>query len=462
MQRSKSNKVFSYRDIQQISGDRSRKVHFIGIGGVSMYSLARLTIEEGAAVSGSDREKNGRIISIGHLGAETFVGHCEENVSGADLVVYSHAISQDNPELEEAKRLGIPSVSRAEYLGALMFGYRNRIGVSGSHGKSSTVAMLDAIFSYAKCAPTTLSGADLPIGEPIRIGGGSFMIYEACEYKDSFHRFSPTVAVALNLELDHTDYFSSLDEIKDSFAKALGRATKFALISGDDENLQNIVKDINTKVITFGSGEHNHYRYDVTSFKDVGFNFSLFRGGVKIGNFEINIPGAFNLHNATAAIVVALECGIDVKTVAEAISLYKGIPRRLEFIGQRLGRPVYYDYAHHPTEIKASLDALRMITHAPLTVVFKPHTYSRTKSLWNEFCGSLSEADHIILTDIYPAREEAIEGVSSERLAESIGSKAVYCQDNDVIKYIDLYTKGAIVLMGAGDVEEIKRNILKF
>lgn len=462
MQKSKSKKGLSYCEIQQISCDRSRRVHFIGIGGVSMYSLARLTIDEGAAVSGSDRENSDRINSLGLLGAKTFVGHSEKNIAGADLVVYSHAISPDNPELKEAKRLGISSVSRAEYLGALMLGYHNRIGVSGSHGKSSTVAMLDAIFSYAKCAPTTLSGANLPIGEPIRGGGRSFMIYEACEYKDSFLRFSPTVAVALNLELDHTDYFGSLDEIKASFVKALSRATNFALISGDDENLQSILKDINTKVITFGGGEHNHYRYDITSFKDVGFSFSLFRGGVKIGNFEINIPGAFNLHNATAAIAVALECGIDVQTITEAISLFKGIPRRLEPIGQRLGRSVYYDYAHHPTEIKASLDALRMLTRAPLTVVFKPHTYSRTKSLWNELCSSLSEADHILLTDIYPAREEAIEGISSERLAESIGSKAIYCQDNDVIKYIDLYTKGVIVLMGAGDVEEIKRNILKF
>ena len=451
----------SYRIIREISSDPDRTLHFVGIGGVSMYSLARLTLDRGARVRGSDREDSSRLSALRMLGAEVFIGHRAENVSGADLLVYSHAISQDNPELLEARRLKIPTISRAQYLGALMLGYKNRIGISGSHGKSSTTAMLDLIFSYAKADPTTLSGADLTVGEPIRLGSDSLMIYESCEYKDSFLRFAPTISVALNLELDHTDYFADLEAIKHSFTKALGRAEKFALINGDYTNLTDIASRINTKVISFGASEQNTYRYVITSFKEVGFSFTLLRNGIKIGDFELNIPGSFNVANATAAIALSLEYGIDATTISEALALYRGIPRRLEYIGNRFARPVFYDYAHHPTEIKASIDALKMHTGSPLTVIFKPHTYSRTASLWNELCDSLSEADHILLTDIYPAREEPIEGINSFRLAEEIGAKAKYCKDEEILTNLDFYTSGAIVLMGAGDLEEIKRNILK-
>lgn len=460
-QTSKNRDKISFEALRRITEDSSSTVHFVGIGGVSMYSLARLAMLSGARITGSDRESSERTRALLLLGVRVTIGHAPENVKGASLVVYTHAIASDNAELLEAARLGIPMVTRSEYMGALMTKYQGRIGVSGSHGKSSTVAMLDAIFSYAKCSPTVLSGSDLPIGEPIKMGSNSLMIYEACEYKDSFLKFSPTISVGLNLELDHTDYFESLDDMKTSFAKALGKATKLSVISGDDENLKRIIKNVKAKVVTFGSGENNDYRYSITSFKDCGFEFSISRFGNVIGNFEINIPGVFNVHNATAAIVVALEYGLDVDTVAEAISLYGGISRRLELIGTRYGRQVYYDYAHHPTEIAASINALKMLTHEPLTVIFKPHTFSRTKSLWGELRYSLSLADYLILTDIYPAREEAIEGISSERLAEEIGNTAKYCNDSDVVRTVDFNTHGAIVLMGAGDLQEIKKEILK-
>jgi UDP-N-acetylmuramate--alanine ligase len=302
MHTSNFDKSLSYKEIADISYDRGKTVHFVGMGGVSMYSLAGLTADRGARVQGSDREDSPRLFSLRLSGAELFIGHIGENVRGADLVVYSHAILPDNPELTEAKRLGIPTVSRAEYLGALMLGYKSRIGVSGSHGKSSTTAMLDLIFSYAGTSPTTLSGADLTIGGPLRLGSDGLMIYEACEYRDSFLRFCPTASIALNLELDHTDYFDDLEELKHSFAKAFGRATEFALINGDDQNLKDIADKIKARVITFGASEGNTYRYMITSFKQVGFDFSVLRNGVKLGDFELNIPGVFNIANATAAI----------------------------------------------------------------------------------------------------------------------------------------------------------------
>lgn len=439
--------------------ERGGNIHFVGIGGVSMYSLARLCLARGITVTGSDREESDRTKELQLLGASVFIGHSSENVRDVSLVVYTHAIDRDNPEIRTAYDLGIPTVTRSAFLGVLMMGYKSRIGVSGSHGKSTTVAMLDCIFSHAGRNPTTLSGADLPIGEPVRLGGSGLLIYEACEYKDSFLDFSPTVAIALNLELDHTDYFSDIDALKSSFASALGRASRRVIINADDGNLLDVAKSLRKPPVSFGGTDQNEYSYSITSFKPQGYEFDLCRFGSRLGSFELNIPGEFNVHNATAAIIAALEDGIDVSTVAEAISSFRGIPRRLEYIGSRFGRKIYYDYAHHPTEISATIGALKSLTGTQITVIFKPHTYSRTKSLWREFASSLSLADHIVLSDIFPARESEIPGVSSARLAEFIGNKAKYLPDSKIIEYIDLCTNGTIVLMGAGDLENIKKDI---
>ena len=456
----KGHNCVPYNVIRDISKNKERLVHFIGVGGVSMYSLARLTHLFGATISGSDRDESTRLQELRLLGARINVGHSEDNVRGADLVVFSQAIGMDNPEILYATRHGIPIVSRAEYLGALMLDYSTRIGISGSHGKSTTTAMLDLIFSHAGVDPTVLSGSELPIGSPFRVGSKGAMIYEACEYKDSFLRFTPTISVALNLELDHTDYFADINALKLSFKRALDRADDFALVNCDDENLRSIINDIKTKVITFGSSEGSDYRYSITAFRDGGFDFTVSRFGNVLGHFELNVPGAFNVSNATAAIAVAIEYGIDVCLIREAIGSYSGIAGRLEYIGKRYGRPVFYDYAHHPTEISASINALKIYTRQPLTVVFKPHTFSRTKSLWREFCDSLSLADHLIITDIFPARESPIEGISSERLAADIYN-ALYCPDEHILSAIDLYTQGTIVLMGAGNYDKIKKEILK-
>ncbi|MBQ8302308.1 MAG: UDP-N-acetylmuramate--L-alanine ligase [Clostridia bacterium] len=456
-----ANQNISFERIRRIADDKTATVHFVGVGGVSMYSLACLTMLSGARVTGSDREAGERTDTLIMKGAKISIGHSTDNVEGASLVVYTHAIGEDNVELWEARRLGIPTVNRAEYMGAMMLRYKNRIGISGSHGKSTTVAMLDMIMAYAGVNPTVLSGASLSVGEPLKVGSEGLMIYEACEYKDSFLRFSPTVSLGLNLELDHTDYFNSIEEMKHSFSKALGKATAFSVISGDDENLRRILPSIKAKTVTFGCRENNDYRYSITSFCDRGFEFALSKFGNTVGRFELNVPGVFNVHNAVAAAVVALEYGIDVEVIKDALRDFRGIPRRLEFIGKRRGRAIYYDYAHHPTEIAASINALRMLNHEPVTVVFCPHTYSRTKSLWQELRRSLTLADSVVLTEIYPAREEPIEGVTSERLACDIGRTAVFLPDGEIIEYIDRATDGIIVLMGAGDLEKIKKEIIE-
>ena len=460
-QSQRGNKVPSYDRLRAIACDPDATVHFVGVGGISMYSLARLTMLLGAGVSGSDRAENERTSELLLLGAKIKIGHSPDNIGAVDLVVRTHAVGEDNPELRAAVSRGIIIVSRAEYMAALMLDYSYRIGVSGSHGKSTTVAMLDCIFTRAMRRPTVLSGANLSHGEPFRIGDKGLMIYEGCEYKDSFLKFMPDIAVGLNLELDHTDYFADIDALTDSFIRALGRAKQFALISGDDPNLQKVKQNLPCRVVSFGSGDNNDYRYFITSFNEVGFDFSISRFGSCVEEFKLNIPGVFNLHNATAAIAVALECGIDTEIIKEAISSYRGIEGRLEYIGDRHGRQVYYDYAHHPTEIRATVNALKMLTGRPVTAVFKPHTFSRTKSLWSDFVGALSVSDYTIITDIFPAREEPIEGISSQRLASDIGGRALYCPDNDVADALDRYTSGVILLMGAGDFKEIRKRTLK-
>ena len=458
--KSREEVKLSFDKLRKITESTASRIHFVGIGGVSMYSLARLAMLGKARVSGSDREDSERTRELAELGADVTIGHSAETVKGATVVVYTHAIPSATIELITAASLGIPTVTRAEYMGALMMGYKNRIGVSGSHGKSTTVSMLDAIFTAAMSDPTVLSGAELPVGEPLKVGSDSLMIYEACEYKDSFLRFAPTISVGLNLELDHTDYFSGIGEMKDSFRKALGKATAFSVINGDDENFRPIIPTVKTKVVTYGMGERNKYRYSITSFKECGFEFTVSLFGEPIERFELNIPGVFNVGNAVAAIVVALEFGIDSKIIAEAIAAYRGIPRRLEYVGDRFGRRVFYDYAHHPTEMRASINAVKMLTHDLVTVVFKPHTYTRTKRLWEDFRMALSLADHVILTDIYPAREEPIEGITSEKMAREVGERATYCKDDSVVASLDLKTHGVIIVMGAGDLESIKNDIL--
>lgn len=452
-------KRLTIEKIKSIVEGRDAKIHFMGVGGVSMYSLAAIMLRRGVAVSGSDLVESERTRKLRELGANVFIGHSGAQLYGAGLAVYSHAISSENPEMLTAKNLGTPLASRAEFMGYVMTKYKEKIGVSGSHGKSTTVAMIDSIFSYAARQADVLSGAELPSGEPYKIAGGETLIYEGCEYKDSFLSFSPDVFVGLNLELDHTDYFKDIGALRASFVKAMNMASRLVILNGDDKELSLVLREVKKKLVTFGESEHVDYRYRITEFKKRGFGFEILKKGASVGKFEINIPGVFNVQNATAAITLALECGLDSSTIAKGISEYKGIRSRIERAGEHLGRAVYYDYAHHPTEISSVINAIKMETQDEVTVVFKPHTYSRTKSLWEDFRSSLSLADHLIMTDVYPAREAPIAGVNSRKMAEEIGERAIFCEDSRVASAIDRFTAGAIVIMGAGGLEEIKKSV---
>lgn len=428
-----------------------------------MASIAELSILSGAKVSGSDRHLGERTHHLSSIGAKVDAGHSRENITpDMDFVVYSSAIPEDNPELIRAGELGIPTLTRAGFLGGLMADYSRKIGVSGTHGKSTVTAMLDAIFTLAGQNPTTLAGEDLPgTDSSLRVGGKENLIYEACEYKESFKMFTPSIAVALNMEMDHVDYYKDEKSLKTAFATALSRATDFALVNEDDENLFRIKKKITTRLITFGSNESADYCYSIISFADRGYTFSLRKKGRTLGIFRLPMLGAFNVVNATAAAIVALECGIKIQVIADALKNFGGIKRRLQHVGTHHGRDVIYDYAHHPTEIRASINTIKMAYPGELTVVFKPHTYSRTQYFWRDFRSALELADYIILTDIYPAREEPIFGVTSENLAKAIGQRAIYVPDRQVIETIDLHTYGTIIVMGAGDLSEIKDDLIR-
>lgn len=435
-------------------------VYFIGIGGSSMNALARLSRDLGYSVLGSDLTASDNTAALAYLGIRVIIGHDTAAVALADLVVYSHAIPDTDPELTAADEQGTVTVTRAEYMGALMLRYSRRIGISGTHGKSTVTALTEAIFTAAGDRPTALSGASLStVKDSYLAGDTKLLVYEACEYRDSYHSFSPTVAVALNLELDHTDYFENIEVLKASFSTALSRADGFAVINDDDGNLAAVADSLTVPTVRFGSRHTADYQYLITAFLDPGYRFSVICRGRSLGEFSTPMRGVFNLSNVTAAIAVTAELGVDTDVIRRTVADFRGISRRLEHIGYYHGRDVFYDYAHHPTAVAASINALRDSSPDGITLIFRPHTYSRTAHLWEDFRAALSLADRIILTDIYPARENPVAGVSSPRLAAAIGSRAVYAPVDRVTEYLD-HTRGTIIIMGAGELDGVKKKII--
>ena len=447
------------RQILDIISNGGGRVHFIGVGGVSMCSLFCLSRHFGIAASGSDRGCTKVTRALMDSGEDIYVGERKKLREDTKLVVYSHAISREHPERTFARENGIREVSRAEYMGALMQCYENRIGVSGSHGKSTVTAMISKIFSDAELKPTTLSGASLFNSElPFSIGSLDYLIYEGCEYKDSFLSFSPTLAVFLNMELDHTDYFADEDMLSSSFSRAMQRSLR-VIVNRDDEALFSAALKSGKPLVSFGNGENADYRYEIISDEPRNMSFRLFRKNEELGTVSISMLGLFNISNAAAALTAAIESGIDFKTAAKSLSTFSGIERRLEKIGEYKERALYFDYAHHPTEIKASINAIKSAGNGKVTVVFRPHTYSRTQALWENFKSALSEADSAVILDIDAVRERGIDGISSEMLANEIGG--IYCHSEAEIEAILEKTRGDIILMGAGEVEKIKKCLTK-
>ena len=460
--------VFMYK----IDFNHPCHVHFIGIGGISMSGLAEILMKEGFTVSGSDNKESSLTDHLTDKGAVIFYGHKASNIiDGINVVVYTAAIHEDNEEFMEAKRQGLPMLSRAELLGQLMTNYDTPIAVSGTHGKTTTTSMLSHIFLAGDMDPTISVGGILKaIHGNIRVGSSGLFVTEACEYTNSFLHFFPKISVILNIDADHLDFFKDLDDIRHSFrlfAELLPEDGTL-VINGDIENLSYITDGLACRVVTFGREASLDYSASDIQYDEQGnASFDLIRHGIPSGHVTLSVGGEHNVYNALSAIAVADLLGVSAETIQEGLLSFHGTDRRFEYKGEFNGITVIDDYAHHPTEIEATLKSAAHYPHRELWCIFQPHTYTRTKALFDEFAQALSHTDHLILADIYAARETDTLGISSEQLARaaaSYGCDAIYLPSFDEIeKYVRDHCQSGdlLITMGAGDVVNIGEDLLK-
>ena len=447
------------------------KVHFIGIGGISMSGLAELLLSEGFKVSGSDRAPSELTEKLIEFGAEIFYGQRGDNIGeDVDIVVYTAAIRPDNPEYARAVELGKPMLTRAQLLGQVMCNYKKAVAISGTHGKTTTTSMITGILLNEGCDPTVSVGGMLDIiGGNFKIGSSDIFVTEACEYTNSFLDFYPTVGIILNIEEDHLDFFKDIDDIRNSFSKFAGLIPSDGLlvINADIDNYEEITKDLKCKVVTVSCHKDADYTAEDISYNELGnpeFT-AVLPDGRKI-RIKLSVPGEHNIGNALAAIAAAYSMNVSDSAVMNGLADFKGTDRRFQKLGEVGGVTVIDDYAHHPTEIKATLEAAKRYPHKKLYLVFQPHTYSRTKSLFDDFANALAKADTVILADIYAARETDNLGVSSALLAKSInelGTEALYFSTFDEIENYLLQncsTGDLLITMGAGDIVKVGKSIL--
>lgn len=455
-------------------GDRLGKhIHLIGIGGISMSAIAEILLKHGHKVSGSDMNDSKILDRLRKHGAEIFIGHHKDNIQNPDLVVYTAAIKENNPERMAARELGIPQIDRAEMLGIIMKNYKKAIAVAGSHGKTTTTSLLSLIMEYSNLDPTILVGGELDeIGGNIKIGNSEHFITEACEYVESFLKFYPFIGIILNIDEDHLDYFKDLNHIKEAFKKfaCLIPAEGFLIANGDDKNVQDVISNINCNVITYGIINDSNFIAKDIHFTEEGYPiFKVEYDGKNIGTFGLNIPGKHNVYNALASIATAYILGVDPSDIEKHIKKFRGIHRRFDILGEVKGCKIVDDYAHHPAEIRATLEAAKNYPHHKVWCIFQPHTYTRTKALLDDFAHSFNDADHIIITDIYAAREIDTGEIHSKALWKKIKEAnphgdVIYMKDfEEIAQYIynHMESNDLVLTMGAGDVYKIGEKILK-
>lgn len=433
--------------------NKVKKIHMIGIGGSGMCPLAQILHSKGYLLSGSDNNESNPLNIIKSLGIKVFMGQKAENVNGAELIVYSAAISQDNPEIVEAKRLGIPLMERSELLGAITRKFDEVIGVCGTHGKTSTSSMITQILYINNYDPSAVIGGLLPIINSYgRAGESEYMVCESCEFVDTFLQLSPDTAVLLNIDNDHLDYFKTMDNLVASFKKFVFM-TKVAIINGDDELVKKAVNGYEGKIITFGFDNSNDFYAENIKKGKFGMQFDLCFNNDKI-HIELNVPGKHNVYNALAAFATTYHYGLSAEQIKKGIESFGGAGRRFEKLGVFNGFVLADDYAHHPTEIKATLSAAKELGFKRVIAVFQPFTYSRTEKLKYEFIEALSIADKVVLTPIMGSREINKTGIKSEDLAEKlIDCTCVQTFDDVKNLIIEIAGKDDIVItMGGGDI----------
>lgn len=456
----------------QINFQNPIHIYFIGIGGISMSGLAEILLTEGFTISGSDRAPSDLTHILTQCGASVYYGQREENITpDIDLIVYTAAIKPDNPELTAAGRLNIPTLTRAQLLGQMMKNYKTPVAISGTHGKTTTTSMIAQILLEADVDPTlSIGGVYKPIGGNIRVGSSEYFVTEACEYTNSFLSFFPKIGIILNIEEDHLDFFKDIQDIRNSFHRfaLLLPEDGTLIINNDIKHVEEITAGLSCQVVTYGSSPSSNYHASQITYDTFGCpSFHLMRKEGKEEVFSLKVHGEHNVSNALAAIALADVLGIPDDVTKKGLLAFNGTDRRFEYKGQRNGVNIIDDYAHHPTEIRATLTAAEEYPHKKLWCVFQPHTYTRTKAFLDEFADALCLADEVILADIYAAREKDTLGISSQTLQEKIqalGHSCHYFPDFEAIEnfLIENCTKDDLLItMGAGDIVKIAENLLK-
>ena len=447
-------------------------IHFIGIGGISMSGLAEILLEEGFTVSGSDSKESPLTQKLEQLGATIFYGQKASNIiDGIDCVVYTAAIHRENAELIEAVAKKIPMLTRAELLGQLMKNYKTPIAVSGTHGKTTTTSMLSHILLAGEKDPTISVGGILQaIGGNIRVGHSETFITEACEYTNSFLNFFPKIGIILNIEEDHLDFFKDLEDIRHSFHQfaALIPTDGTLIINNDIKNYEEICEGLDCRIVTCGSSLSSDYSSENVRFDEKGLaSFDLIKRGETVCRIQLSVPGYHNVSNALTCIAAAELLEIPMETIKQGLLAFTGTDRRFEYKGMMNGVTIIDDYAHHPTEILATLKAAKNYPHKELWCVFQPHTYTRTKAFFHEFAEVLSHTDHLVLADIFAARETNTLGVSSKDLAAEVARLGTDAHYFGSFEEIEMFLKGhcvsgdLLITMGAGDVVNIGEDLLK-
>lgn len=437
-----------------------------------MSGLAEILLSEGFKVSGSDRQKSSLTEALSAKGATVYYGQKKENLAQQpDLIVYTSAIKNDNPEFTAGKELGIPFLTRAQLLGQMMKNYKIPIAVSGTHGKTTTTSMISQILLEADTDPTlSIGGIFRTIDGNIRVGGSDYFVTEACEYTNSFLSFFPKIGIILNIEEDHLDFFKDISDIRNSFHEfaRLLPSDGALIINGDINNVSEITQSLDCRVITYGSDTaFDYYPTDIT-YDELGRpSFTLLGADGSKASYTLSVPGMYNVYNASAAIAAARLLNIDENIIRKALYDFNGTDRRFEYKGAVGGISIIDDYAHHPTEITATLNAAANYPHKTMWCIFQPHTYTRTKAFLHEFAKALTLSDKIILTDIYAAREKDTLGISSVTLQkeiEKLGHDCYYFSTFEEIENFVLKncTNGDLLItMGAGDVVKIGEKLLQ-
>ena len=451
-----------------------KHVHCIGIGGIGLSAVAQILLSRGYRVSGSDMKESTVTEQLRKEGAEVFIGHDAANLGDTDLLVYSAAVSMENPEIAEAKRRGIPVLSRAQVLGAIMNDYKVSIAISGTHGKTTTTSMVSLILENARLEPTILVGGILSeFKSNVKVGNSEYFVTEACEYMDSFLQLRPWVEIILNIDSDHLDYFKDIDHIARSFNEFAGKVPNDGLVVAYDANpfVKSIIDKLDCRVVTFGFNEtSDFYPKNIAFDREGKVSYDMYRRGEFLSHMQLNVPGEHNVANSLAAAAACLELGVPFEVIKSTLEQFSGTQRRFDLVGKTPeGITVIDDYAHHPTEIKATLAAAQNLPHRKVWCLFQPHTYTRVMALFDQFADAFDDADVVMLAEIYAAREKNIYKLSSRKLMEAIkerhpGKEVYFIPDFDDMAQFVLNNAGAddvVLTMGAGDIYKVGDKILK-